>query len=185
MINKAIEFATKAHEGQFRKGTTRPYILHPLEAMDIVKSMTNDETVISAAVLHDTIEDCEKVTRQLIKEHFGEKVADLVASESEDKNKSWKERKSATIERLKTASKEVQIIALGDKLSNIRDIYRDYLSLGDALWKRFHAPDKQAIGWYYKGIRESLRDTFPDTEAYKEYCRLVTEVFGDDSSSPD
>ena len=42
MIDKAIEFATKAHEGQFRKGTKRPYIVHPVEVGDIVATMTDD-----------------------------------------------------------------------------------------------------------------------------------------------
>ena len=45
MINEAIEFATKAHEGQFRKGTKRPYIVHPVEVADIVTSMTQDEEI--------------------------------------------------------------------------------------------------------------------------------------------
>ena len=57
MIDKAREFATKAHDGQFRKGTKRPYIVHPIEVGDIVSTMTTDEEVISAAILHDTIED--------------------------------------------------------------------------------------------------------------------------------
>ena len=48
MIDKAIEFATKAHEGQLRKGTSRPYIVHPIEVGDIVSTMTRDEEVISA-----------------------------------------------------------------------------------------------------------------------------------------
>ena len=61
MINKAIEFATRAHAGQFRKGTSRPYIVHPIEVGDIVSTMTKDEEIISAAVLHDTIEDCAGV----------------------------------------------------------------------------------------------------------------------------
>ena len=43
MINKAIEFATRAHAGQFRKGTRRPYIVHPIEVGDIVSTMTQDE----------------------------------------------------------------------------------------------------------------------------------------------
>ena len=65
MIDRAIEFATKAHEGQFRKGTRRPYIVHPIEVGDIVSTMTTDEEVISAAILHDTIEDCKGVTREV------------------------------------------------------------------------------------------------------------------------
>ena len=59
MVQKAIDFATKVHEGQYRKGTDRPYIVHPMEVGKIVSTMTQDEEIISAAILHDTIEDCE------------------------------------------------------------------------------------------------------------------------------
>ena len=51
MIDKAITFATKAHEGQFRKGTKLPYIVHPLEVGVIVSRMTQDKEVIAAAKL--------------------------------------------------------------------------------------------------------------------------------------
>ena len=107
MINEAIEFATKAHEGQFRKGTKRPYIVHPVEVADIVTSMTQDEEIICAAVLHDTIEDCEGVTAQVLKERFGQRVASLVQYESEDKTKTWEERKSAPIHHLREVPREV------------------------------------------------------------------------------
>lgn len=89
MIDKAIAFATKAHEGQVRKGTSRPYIVHPLEVGEIISSMTEDEEVIAAAILHDTIEDCEGVTEEILQREFGERVAFLVAQESEDKTKTW------------------------------------------------------------------------------------------------
>ena len=46
----------------------RPYILHPLEVGVIVARMTEDEEVISAAILHDTIEDCEGVTAKMIEQ---------------------------------------------------------------------------------------------------------------------
>ena len=58
MVEEARSFAEKAHEGQFRKGTKRPYIVHPLEVAKIVSTMTDDEEIISAALLHDTLEDC-------------------------------------------------------------------------------------------------------------------------------
>ena len=161
MIDKAREFATKAHDGQFRKGTKRPYIVHPIEVGDIVSTMTTDEEVISAAILHDTIEDCEGVTERM----------------SEDKSRTWMERKSATIEHLRTAPQEVQMIALADKLSNMRDIDRDYPIDGEKLWERFRMKDKEIIGWYYKGVRDSLREAFAGVEAYEEYCRLVAKNF--------
>lgn len=178
MINKAIEFATKAHEGQFRKGTKRPYIVHPIEVGDIVASMTSDEEIISAAVLHDTIEDCEGVTRELLAREFSERVASIVAQESEDKSRTWMERKSATIEHMRTAPREVQMVGLADKLSNMRDINRDYPVCGEELWNRFRMKDKEIIGWYYKGIMEALSEAFQGVDAYEEYCRLVEKNFG-------
>ncbi|MDD2981147.1 MAG: HD domain-containing protein [Hespellia sp.] len=178
MIDKAVEFATKAHEGQFRKGTKRPYIVHPIEVGDIVATMTQDEEVIAAAILHDTIEDCKAVTEEMICENFSPRVADIVAQESEDKTRTWKERKGTTIRHIRNARWEVQMIALADKLSNMRDIDRDYPVLGEELWNRFRMKDKNTIGWYYKGIRDSLRPVFSGKDAYEEYSRLVDKNFG-------
>lgn len=179
MVNRAIEFATKVHEGQFRKGTKRPYIVHPIEVGDIVSSMTHDEEIISAAILHDTVEDCEGVTVEMLEKRFSPRVASFVAQESEDKSKTWMERKTATIEHIKDAPKEVQMIGLADKLSNMRDIDRDYPKYGEELWNRFRMKDKQTIGWYYKGIRDALRECFAEAPAYKEYCRLIEKNFGE------
>lgn len=178
MVNQAIAFATRAHEGQVRKGTTRPFILHPLEVGEIVATMTDDEEIISAAILHDTIEDCENITEETICEYFGTRVAKLVAQESEDKTKSWMERKSATIAYLKVAPREVQMIGMADKLSNMRDIDRDYRTCGEELWNRFRMKDKNVIGWYYKSVRDSLREAMHGVKAYEEYCDLIEKNFG-------
>lgn len=185
IVDDAMEFAAKAHEGQFRKGTRRPYIVHPIEVADIVSTMTKDEEVICAAVLHDTIEDCSGITWDVLKLRFGGRVADMVAQESEDKSLSWMERKSSTISRLKTAPLEVQMIGLADKLSNMRDIDRDYPVHGDALWSRFRMQSKSALAWYYKGIRDVLKDHFEGIPAYMEYCRLIEKNFGPDTETPE
>lgn len=177
MINKAIEFATKAHEGQFRKGSSRPYIVHPMEVADIVSLMTKDEEVISAAYLHDTIEDCAGITEELLAEEFSPRVAWMVAQESEDKTKTWFERKNHTVCYIKNADSDVQKIALADKLSNMRDIDRDYPVLGEELWNHFRMKDKKKIAWYYQGIRDALRESFDGEPVYEEYCRLIEKNF--------
>ena len=177
MIDKAIEFATRAHRGQFRKGTRRPYIVHPIEVGDIVCSMTTDEEVISAAYLHDTIEDAG-VTFREIEGEFGRRVAELVAGETEDKSRSWRERKQATIDRLKGAGRDEKILALGDKLSNLRNTARDYLLDGDAVFERFNMKEKRWQGWYYTSMAEAFKEleSFPE---YREYVRLCQMVFGE------
>ena len=164
--------------GPVPKGTKRPYIVHPIEVGDIVSTMTTDEEVISAAILHDTIEDCSGVSQRILAQTFSERVASMVAQESEDKSRTWMERKTATIEHLRTAPREVQMIGLADKLSNMRDIDRDYPIAGEELWNRFRMKDKETIGWYYKGVRDALKDSFAGVGAYEEYCRLIRKNFG-------
>ena len=182
LLDDAINFATKAHAGVSRKGKTRPYILHPLEAMNIASTLTEDEEVLAAAVLHDTVEDTD-VTKADIKAAFGSRVADLVAAESEDKREdlpaesTWETRKQETIKALKTASRDIKTICLGDKLSNLRELSRDYADLGDALWERFNQKDKAMHCWYYSSLCEILKDEFGDAPAIQEYGILLEKVF--------
>lgn len=183
IFNKAIVFATKAHSGSFRKGTTIPYIVHPMEASAIVATMTENKTILAAAVLHDVVEDTDYTINDIMKV-FGEDVARLVSAESEDKRDNlpseatWKIRKQETLDHLKDeATKEEKVITLGDKLSNIRAMYRDYLEIGDELWNRFNQKDKSEHAWCYKTIAGLLPD-LSDTPAYQEYAELVNKVFG-------
>lgn len=179
MINKAINFAVCAHANQFRKGTQIPFILHPMEVGVIVSQMTADEEIISAAFLHDTVEDCPDVTVEDIRREFGERIAAMVDSESEDKSKTWMERKSHTISYLKEkASHEVRCIALGDKLANIRSLVKDYKEVGDELWNRFNMKDKKMQGWYYRSIIDSL-SSMKEYPQYQEYKELVHSLFGE------
>lgn len=122
-----------------RKGTHTSYILHPLEAAAIVASMTDDPEIIAAAVLHDTLEDAH-ISVGEIAEKFGPRVADLVQSETENKqvslpaSETWLTRKQETIENLSNERDiAVKMIALADKLSNIRAIHQDHQAIGDEL----------------------------------------------------
>lgn len=182
-LDKAIIFATNAHSGSCRKGTNLPYIIHPMEVVAIVSTMTDSKAVIAAAVLHDTVEDTN-ATIEDIRREFSDEVAELVSSESENKRENlpssdtWKIRKQETVNRLKNeSSKEAKMIALGDKLSNMRAIWRDYNTIGDKLWERFNQNDPHEILWYYGAVAESLAD-LEDTFAYKEYANLVNKMKG-------
>ena len=182
-IEKAIQFALDSHGGVKRKGKNSPYILHPLEAMLIVSKLTDDEDVIAAAVLHDTLEDTD-VTQEDLRREFGDRVANLVNAESENKRRdqssesTWKVRKGETIEHIRHASREEKLICLGDKLANLREIAGDYSLVGDALWSRFNQKDKAMYAWYYGSIYQILLQEFGPIPTIQEYGKLLNEVFG-------
>jgi len=180
-LDRAIIFAVKAHAGTERRGKGFPYIVHPMEAMEIVATMTPDQELLAAAALHDTVEDTS-VTIEDIRTQFGDRVASLVQSESDvfiegkSEEDSWHERKQAAMDRLAAASHEAKMVALGDKLSNMRAIARDYAMKGDALWQLFHAKDPKDHEWHYRGLAQSLKE-LADTFAYKEFVSLINQVF--------
>ena len=182
LLDRAIIFAVKAHSGTERRGKGYPYIVHPLEAVEIVATMTKDQELLAAAALHDTVEDTD-VTVAQIRDEFGDRVAALVAVESDDEmpagvseEDSWHTRKQAAIERLAKAPLEAKIVALGDKLSNMRAIARDYATQGDDLWNLFHAKDPKDHEWHYRGLADALRE-LEGTSAYKEFENLINQVF--------
>ncbi len=180
MIHEAIQFATVCHRNQTRKGTDIPYILHCLEAGVIASSLTNeagviDEEVVAAAILHDTMEDAF-VTYETLVEVFNERVAMLVQAQSEDKSKTWQERKEATIDFLRrNESPAVEMATLSDKLSNMRAIAKEYAVRQDAMWEKFNA-GKEKQQWYYTTLGKSMKYV-KETKEYKEYQALVQETF--------
>ena len=181
-FDKAALFAINAHANTERRGKGFPYIIHPMEAAEIVATITNDQEILAAAMLHDVIEDCD-VSIEEIKKEFGDRVAALVASESDkqfpglSEEESWKARKQFAIDRLKELPRDGKIVALGDKLSNMRAIARDYKVQGEKLWDMFHAPDPSLHKWHYEGLTDALSE-LSDTEAFKEFSWLIDETFG-------
>lgn len=185
LLDKAICFAVKAHAGTERRGKGFPYIVHPMEAVAIVATITSDQELLAAAALHDVVEDTD-ITSEEIAREFGDRVAHLVASETDTPGGTWRERKQAAINRIAQSSHDAKIVAMGDKLSNMRAIARDYELLGDKLWNRFHAPGGKADHeWHYRGLASSLFD-LAGTFAYMEFALLVFKVFGEiDMHHPD
>ena len=185
LLDRAIIFAVKAHHNTERRGKGFPYIVHPLEAMEIVATITPDQELLAAAALHDVIEDTE-VTVDELREMFGERIAHLVHAESDqidgvlfdgqNEEETWHARKQAAIDRLAAAPHDAKIVAMGDKLSNMRAIARDYKEKGDALWSIFHVKDKASHEWHYRGLAASLSE-LSGTFAYQEFVRLIAEVF--------
>ncbi|MCQ2068486.1 MAG: HD domain-containing protein [Bacteroidaceae bacterium] len=182
LLDRAIIFAVRAHAGTERRGKGFPYIVHPMEAVSIAATITPDQEILAAAALHDTVEDTD-VTVDQIRSEFGERIASLVAAETDavmegkSENETWHERKQAAIDRLARVSRDAKIVAMGDKLSNMRAIARDYAIQGDALWNLFHVNDPSEHEWHYRGLADALRD-LKDTFAFQEFETLINQVFG-------
>lgn len=182
MIDKAITFAAKAHKGQVRKGANQPYIFHPLEVLNVVSTMTLDDDILCAAVLHDTVEDTDTSIGD-IKREFGNRVAQLVYYDSEDKRTdyppedTWRLRKMDTIKILNELDDiGGKMVCLGDKVSNLRSFHMLQMTEGEKMWEHFHMHDPLMHYWYYDEIRKALKD-LEQYGAYKEYCFLVDTVF--------
>ena len=180
-VDKAFWYAVMAHKGQKRKDGKVPYINHPMEVAEIVATMTSDPRVVAAALLHDVVEDTPVKMHDLIR-IFGVFVADLVADVTENKRtelppeESWMLRKKEMVVRVAGASKDVKILSLADKLSNLKSIKRDQQEYGDEVWQWFHqGKEKQA--WYYRTMREQYTG-LKSTAAWKQYDNLVKEMFG-------
>ena len=183
LVSEAVVFAVRAHDGMRRKKSDAPYILHPMEAAVIVGSMTDDQNLIAAAALHDVVEDAG-VSIDEIEERFGKRVRELVSSETEDKradlppSDTWRIRKEESLSFLRETKDEgVLMVWLGDKLANMRSIYRDHKVEGSSMWQRFNQRDEREQAWYYRSIAD-LTKRLSHTSAWIEYNALTEIVFG-------
>jgi myo-inositol-1(or 4)-monophosphatase len=183
LVSEAIVFSTEAHDGMRRRKSDIPYILHPMEVGVIIATMTDDQEIIAAGILHDVVEDAGVQIEQ-IGEKFGERVMELVSAETENKRdelpaeQTWRIRKEESIEKLRrTDDISVHMLWIGDKLSNIRAIYRDFQVQGVDVWKKFHQSDVKVQAWYYRSILK-YTERLSDTAAWTEYKMLVEKLFG-------
>ena len=183
LASEAIAFAVKAHDGMRRKKSDAPYILHPLEAAVIVGTISDDQNLIAAAALHDVVEDAG-ITIEEVEERFGKRVRELVEAETENTREelpaadTWRIRKEESLEVLKsTDDLGVLIVWIGDKLANMRAIYRDWKVEGDAMWQRFNQKSVSEQAWYYTSIVK-LTERISHTSAWIEYKALTEMVFG-------
>lgn len=177
-LERAMQFAMDAHKGAVRKGTNKPYILHPIETLQILASMDADTNLMVAGLLHDTLEDTN-VTLLDIYEQFGVDVAALVNAHTEDKRQIWYMRKLHTIDEVPKAILRQKMLVIADKVANLRSMYADYKALGDELWSRFNAP-KHLQAWYYSKLNDGLYELqdYPETaDVYWEMTALYKDLF--------
>lgn len=172
----AIEFAAKAHRGQFRKTTRVPYLVHPLAVAQTLIEWGAPEDVVIAGLLHDTVEDTATTLGDLVS-RFGEEVAVLVSYVSEpEKSLPWEARKAHTLEVLRRAPVAALTLACADKLDNLRSMAATLEREGEALWTRFKR-GREAQRGYYGAIAELVRARGAGTPWGRAYLQAFAVVF--------
>ncbi|ALX49212.1 HD domain-containing protein [Lentibacillus amyloliquefaciens] len=179
MKQKAKEFAERAHQGQTRKSSGDPYITHPIRVAKRLEAAGASDELVCAGYLHDVAEDTSHEIED-IEKTFGIEVARLVATHTEDKSKTWQERKQHTIDTVKFASKDVKYLILADKLDNLLSMEQEYAHQGDALWHNFNAGFNEQK-WYNESILKNMETGLAKDEVpsyFQEFKETVKRVFG-------
>jgi len=182
-IKKAKALASELHQKQMRKQGGQPYIVHPAGVFSILKKYTNDENILCAAWLHDTLEDVKDYDYKKLKKDFNQKIVYIVQEVSEDKEsdeslaqkrKTWKTRKIKYIENMKKASPEALMVAAADKIDNLRSLVKNYQQKGDQIWSVFNAPEpkKEEKIWYFKAVLKVIKARL-DNDIILEYEKLL------------
>lgn len=183
---EALQFGLRAHEGQYRKGNRAPYFSHPMAVSSYVMEYGGDEDQAIAALLHDTIEDCD-VSETDLEQEFGKRIATLVVECTEplaEKSRySWQERKDAYLALVRESSDDALLIILCDKYHNLHSLWRDLEYRGNAAWRIF-SESRDKLEWYYLELETVFkdRDCFDHKRAaglVNTYSDLRKTIFGE------
>lgn len=160
---EALKYASEAHAGTYRKGTSIPYICHPIAVSAYVLEAGGDEDQAIGALLHDVAEDCGGEPRlHDIEVKFNERVAEIVRGCSDSlevdptKKVEWRIRKEQHLAKLVDASDDILIVTAADKLHNARSIATDFQNIGAEIWHRFNAKETE-VHWYYEEVFKILK----------------------------
>jgi hypothetical protein len=178
----ALAFAAAAHATQPRKGTSFPYVVHPIRVAEILYRHGCEPDVVVAGLLHDVLEDTGTEAEEL-EERFNARVAKLVQAVSEPSKLLGEER--PRVERMDEAIAHVRAeadldvlrIIAADKLDNVRSI-RDTISErgATATWALFSAPAEEQSR-YYRRVAEALTERFPREALFQLLTLEVQAVF--------
>jgi hypothetical protein len=177
-FEKALNYATVIHAGQFRKATGIPYIGHLLGVASIALEYGADEDTAIAALLHDAGEDAGGLGRiEDIRTRFGHSVATIVEGCTDAvtvPKPPWRERKERYIAHLASADEATILVSASDKLHNARAILRDFRVQGDRVFDRFSGK-KEGTLWYYRSLVTAFRE-HGQSELVEELDCVVVEI---------
>jgi (p)ppGpp synthase/HD superfamily hydrolase len=157
-LQYAINEAARLHRDQHRRDTQKtPYITHLIGVMILLSSVTHDEDILIAGLMHDSLEDVPDYTPERLSETFGSRVTDIVLGVTEfhklhkEKSPSWKEEKDAYLANLRDAADESVLVSLADKIQNTRG-YIELLNTEDKDTFSFFRSNHAARVWFHKEV---------------------------------
>ena len=171
-----IHFVFKAFFGLKRKKEDIDLSFHSIMVGNMLKNIGCDEETIFIGYLHDVIEDT-KYTYEDILEKYGKKIADGVLQLTEDKNiTNYIDRKKEFIKRLETATDNIIVVEIADKLQNLISDYEQYKIRG----KEFlvtEANNYDALKWYYLELKKLFNKRINNNHLLERYNQIVSEYF--------
>ncbi|MEX0917480.1 MAG: HD domain-containing protein [Candidatus Paceibacterota bacterium] len=178
-LEKALQKAASLHKDQKRKGKDEvPYITHPVSVMLILSHYTDEEDILIAGLLHDTVEDTDYTFKELEKD-FGSSVRALVEGVSQPENGTWLEQKKEYLKSLKSAPDGAAYVSAADKMHNFDSARRDFKESHEMMTRCFPGNlEERILG--YKRIVDHLLPRIPKEMAdelqvafasYKEFIR--------------
>ncbi len=180
-IQKAKQFAEKLHSTQIRKNGD-PYVQHLYAVAEIISKYTNDEDIISAGLLHDTIEDVEGYEYTNLLDDFGKRVADIVEGVTEEvyvsnpeysreqKIEQFEGMLTRTVKKAKDAGADSLLVMAADKIHNIQSMVKGVRENGKEFLLKFKMPMTQKIK-YYRLSLDAVKEN--DKYGISEYFEKV------------
>lgn len=195
---EACREAVDVHGQTFRKGTSIPYLSHPLAVASIAIDHGADEDQAIAALLHDAVEDGGGLRKlEHLRATFGDEVARIIEALSDatpelgDEKPAWWIRKVDYLDALVDENAATGLVCASDKLHNLRSIRADHLSIGPELWGRF-ATKRRGTLWYYGRLAEILPGLLDSTDAaglaamvVEEHQALLEQITADPREATD
>lgn len=145
---RAIRAAVAAHAGQSRKGDASvAYVTHPFHVALVLARLGASSHALQAALLHDVVEDSDEWSTARVEREFGAAVARIVAELTEDKSRTWAERKRTQIDHVPSLSPEAVAVKAADKLHNLRTLAEDLRAAPDPerVWSRFRGGRERTL----------------------------------------
>ena len=191
-LDEAIKLASRLHASQVRKDSLQtPYISHLVGVAMLISSVTDDEEIIIAGLLHDSLEDVPHYTYEQLVADCGERVAQIVyhvtepldANKADDEQLPWLERKETYLKHLRSGGRESAIVSSADKIHNTESFMRDFAKEGEAYGHRFGSSIKNRI-WFHEQVLVIVTEKLGEdnhiikrfTAITNDFRKLLTDV---------